>query len=99
MSDVEITEDCVPIEQAIERIRRSRRRRVFLQVGMFAPFTIQNPAKPERKLGTVGGSSIAVTRQEAVKFLLDAFPEHWRRKLCLRICTTQNCLFVGSAPQ
>lgn len=98
MSDDTVCE-VLPFAQALDRIRRTRLR-IYLFVGTFAPTAIQNPAHPENKLGTVGCSSIRMTRKEALKWLQNAFPEHWQKKLCLKLRTDRahRLLFVGEHP-
>lgn len=95
----EFETEVLAFEQALDRLRRTRCR-ICVLVGTFAPSRIQNPAHPETKLGTVGSASIHMTRKQALKWLQDAFPEHWQKKLCLRLRThrAHRLLFVGEAP-
>lgn len=86
-----------PFADVIKAIKRSRSVHLFIFVGTFASFNVQNPAKPTLD-GTVGSGCIQISKVQLLEFLDRAFPEHWRPKLMLRVARSRSCLFVGSSP-
>lgn len=96
-----ILSELLPFDEAVSKIKRARKT-VFICVGTWAPFTVQNPAKQAAgyELGSLGlGAHVQVTRARAVEFLQDCFPAHWRPKLSIRIATSKRCMFIGSPPR
>lgn len=97
------TETVVPFVVALERIRKERHK-FYLNVGTWAPFLIQNAAK-EYKRGSHGfGGLIPVTREQALKFLEESFPAHWRSKLSLNLVTVKGAdrgslMSIGTPPR
>lgn len=97
-----ILTELLPFDEAVRKIQRTRKRCCFISVGTWAPFTLQNPAKQAEgyESGNNGlGANVQVTRKQAVKFLEDCFPKHWRDKLSVRVATSKHCMFVGSSPR
>lgn len=97
-----IVSELLPFDEAVSKIKRTRRGAVFLCVGTWATFTVQNPAKVKEgyEQGTNSlGAHIQVTRAKAVEFLESSFPAHWRSKLSIRVAVSKRCMFIGSSPR
>lgn len=94
-----LTTVTVPYDEAVAAVRKTRKQ-ISLMVGTWAPYTMQAGAKPGYEFGTnTPGSLLRVTKQQALKFLEDAFPKHWRPKLSLRVSNSKRCMFIGSSPR
>lgn len=96
-----IINELLPFDEAVSRVKRTRKR-VSIFVGTWARFTLQNPAKTAQGIeeGSHGvGALVHVTRKQAVKFLEESFPKHWRSKLSINVSYSKRCLFVGASPR
>jgi hypothetical protein len=94
-----IIEEILPYDEAVSRVKKTRRQ-ISLMVGTWAPYTVQAGVKPGYQFGTnTPGSLLQVTKKQALKFLDDAFPKHWRPKLSIRVGVSKRCMFIGSSPR
>jgi hypothetical protein len=93
-----IVTECFEFDEVVSIVKRSRRQSIYLHVGMWAPYSVQNPAKP-REQGATFSAMVEVTRKEAVRFLTEEFPAHHRAKLRLYVSESKRCMFVGSSPR
>lgn len=93
----ENAEAVMPFEEVVKRINRTRKKRLFVHVGTWAQFTVQNPAK-DYEQGVTRAAVVPMTRKQLVKYLHDCFPEHWRPKLSLTVAEYSRTMFIGTAP-
>lgn len=88
-----LVEQWLPYDEAVAAVRKTRKQ-VSIMVGTFARVTTD----PKHRGTNTPGCLVRLTKAQALKFLDDAFPKHWRPKLSVRVSVSKHCMFIGSSP-
>lgn len=89
-----IIDETLPYDEAVSRVRQTRKAQIFLRVGTRVAFV-----KGAIHETNTPGVALEVTKEQALKFLDDAIPQHWRSNLCVRVGVSKRCMFIGSSPR
>lgn len=81
----------LPYAEAVAAVRKTRKR-VWLKVGTQVWLACGTGTNTP-------GVLLAVTKKQALTFLADSVPEHWRPKVSLRVGVSKRCMFLGSSPR
>lgn len=91
-------EHVVPFEQALKMAKDRRYIHRFVMVGTWNPFKVNTLVGSTTTGGYIASASLKVSKAQLVKWLDDAYPQHVRDKINVRVTTADGFIWIGRTP-